>query len=302
MTPLVLFPAHPLSARRIDDAFAAEREAAEAAGFDTGIVAIDALPELRATIPEGDAPVLHRTWIHPPDRHAALEAALAARGRTLLTSTEAYLFAHHVPRWYPAFGRELTAETAWMPGTAFDLAEVAAFARASFGDKPVLVKDWVKSRKHEWEEACFIPSAASAADVSRVVARFLELQGDLLEGGLVFREILPFRKVGHHTKSGMPLVREFRCFFAAGLRVLTAPYWSAREGDADDGDPPPDAWLEDAAKRCRSTFFALDVAELEGGGWRVVEVNDGGTAGIPDGCDVRAFYAALRRAWGVGGG
>ena len=31
-----------------------------------------------------------------------------------------------------------------------------------FNDHPVIVRDFVKSRKHEWLDACFIPSAADA--------------------------------------------------------------------------------------------------------------------------------------------
>ncbi|HEY3063178.1 MAG TPA: ATP-grasp domain-containing protein [Chloroflexota bacterium] len=47
----------------------------------------------------------------------------------------------------------------------------------------------MKSRKHEWNEACFIPSAADRAGAERVVKRFVELQGDDLAQGLVFREL-----------------------------------------------------------------------------------------------------------------
>jgi hypothetical protein len=51
-----------------------------------------------------------------------------------------------------------------------------------------LANYFVKSRKHEWTDACFIPSAADRSAVERVVNRFLELQGEELAGGLVFFE------------------------------------------------------------------------------------------------------------------
>ena len=82
-----------------------------------------------------------------------------------------------------------------------------------FGSAAVVVKDFVKSRKHEWAEACFIPSASDRAAVERVVRRFLELQGDDLSEGLVFREFADFEPLGRHPKSGMPLTKEFRLFF-----------------------------------------------------------------------------------------
>ncbi|HLM58458.1 MAG TPA: ATP-grasp domain-containing protein [Pyrinomonadaceae bacterium] len=64
--------------------------------------------------------------------------------------------------------------------TRVDFAEVMR-ALAPFGDSPVVVKDYVKSRKHEWLEACYIPSAAERGSVERVVKRFLELQGEEVE-------------------------------------------------------------------------------------------------------------------------
>jgi hypothetical protein len=78
-----------------------------------------------------------------------------------------------------------------------------------FGDGPIIVKDFVKSRKHEWTDACFIPSAADRSAVERVVNRFLELQGEELAGGLVFREFIEFRPVGTHSRSRMPLTEEW---------------------------------------------------------------------------------------------
>ena len=98
-----------------------------------------------------------------------------------------------------------------------------------FGSAPVVVKDFVKSRKHEWAEACFIPSASDRASVERVVRRFLELQGDDLSEGLVFREFIDFEPLGRHPKSGMPLTKEFRLFFLDGQPVFWTPYWEGAD-------------------------------------------------------------------------
>jgi len=40
--------------------------------------------------------------------------------------------------------------------------DVAGLA-ARLGSGPAIVKDYVKSRKHEWDEACFIPDLADLA-------------------------------------------------------------------------------------------------------------------------------------------
>jgi hypothetical protein len=70
-----------------------------------------------------------------------------------------------------------------------------------FGTHPVILKDYVKSQKHYWHEACFIPSAANEIAVSKVLQRFLELQGGQTESGLVFREYITFEPIGAHSKS-----------------------------------------------------------------------------------------------------
>jgi len=73
-----------------------------------------------------------------------------------------------------------------------------------FGSAPVVLKDFVKSRKHEWEAACFIPSPAERSGVERVVHRFLELQGTDLAGGLVFREFVESEKWAITPRAACP--------------------------------------------------------------------------------------------------
>src|SRR5204863_5332052 len=106
-----------------------------------------------------------------------------------------------------------TPRSVWLPGTGkFDMDRVMELLR-TFGDSPLVLKDYVKSQKHAWEEACYIPSASDRQAVERVVTRFLELQGPDLVGGLVFREFAAFEPVGSHSRSGMPLTLEYRLFF-----------------------------------------------------------------------------------------
>lgn len=62
-----------------------------------------------------------------------------------------------------------------------------------------------------------------------VVSRFLELHGDDLAEGLVFREYVAFVPLATQSCSGMPLTREYRIFWLDGEPLLTVPYWE--EGD-----------------------------------------------------------------------
>ena len=163
-----------------------------------------------------------------------------------------------------------------------------------FGSAPVVVKDYVKSRKHEWAEACFIPSASDRASVERVVRRFLELQGDDLSEGLVFREFVEFEPLGRHPRSEMPLTKEFRLFFLDGQPIFWTPYWD--EGDYA-GLAPPVEMFAAVAGGVRSRFFTMDVAQRRDGDWMIVELGDAQVAGLPDHADVDGFYNALREHW-----
>jgi hypothetical protein len=227
-----------------------------------------------------------------PDQYGALHAALAARGDTLLNSPADYLHAHWLPESYAAI-EPWTARSAWIPANTLSMDRAVALA-ATFGPRPLVVKDYVKSRKHEWNEACFIPDGSNRAAVERIVGRFLALTGSELQGGLVLREFLDLEQVGAHTQSGMPLAREWRVFWLDGEPLMVAPYWPEVSGE-----PPPVASFSEAAAHVRCRFFTMDLARRRDGVWIIVELGDGQVAGLPDGADPLAFYRMLaaRLAW-----
>ena len=151
-------------------------------------------------------------------------------------------------------------------------------ALAPFRHAPLDVKDYVKSQKHYWTEACFIPAADDPAAVERVVKRFLELQGEDLNEGLVFREFVPLKIVGEHPKSRLPLAAEFRTFWLDGELILAHRYW----GDLTSFSAPlPLDELKAIVSRIPSRFFTVDVAFRDDGEWTIVELGDGQVAGLP---------------------
>jgi len=164
-----------------------------------------------------------------------------------------------------------------------------------FGAGPVVLKDFVKSRKHEWATACFIPSAADRPSVERVVRRFVELQGPDLVGGLVFRQYLELERVGQHPRSGMPLGREFRLWFAAHQLIACHAAW---DDVADRPADVPDQRFVDLARGVERCLFTMDVAQDRLGGWWITELGDGQVAGLPRAAVGVAFYGALVAAFG----
>ena len=161
---------------------------------------------------------------------------------------------------------------------------------APLGDVPLIVKDYVKSQKHRWEDACFIRSARDEDAVRRVATKFVELQDESLTGGLVFREFVELEPLTTHSKSGMPLTREFRIFFLDGRPLVTVEYWE--EGEYRGELPPTDLFV-DVAKRVQSRFFTMDVARRTDGRFIIMELGDAQVAGLPERLDPKRFYRAL---------
>ena len=296
---LLIFCRDPLEPSGPDRAFEAEAAAVGRLGLPYVLIDHDALVKggdpARAVrrVPMQPEPVIaaYRGWMVTPAQYGGLYDALAVRGIRLINDPQQYRHAHHLPENYPVISGH-TPRSVWLTG---DLGlDRIMEALAPFGDAPVIVKDFVKSRKHEWLEACFIPSAADRGAVVRVVGRFLELQGDDLNEGLVFREYVEFEPVGVHPRSGMPLTEEYRTFWLDGEPLFSAPYWA--EGKYRTSEPPIGRFAGVAAA-VRSRFFTMDLARRRDGDWMIVEVGDGQVSGLPRESDSDRFYEALARVW-----
>jgi hypothetical protein len=294
---IFVFCSDPLNARNPDPAYETEVAAVEALGLAYALVSYEALIYDRdpskavRRVPERDGHELgiYRGWMLRPDQYKELYNALAARGVHLVNDPSAYLHCHYFPESYPLIER-YTPESAWLnTGPYVPIDRIMELLRP-FGSAPLVIKDFVKSRKHEWNEACFIPSASDHEAVERVVRRFVELQGEDLSEGIVFREFVEFEPLGEHPKSGMPLVKEFRIFFLDGEPMYSTEYWE--EGDYG-GSAPPSEHFQDVAKSVRSRFFTMDVAKRLQGDWMIVELGDAQVAGLPETANVTDFYRAL---------
>lgn len=290
----IIFPAEPFQPKRIDPDYAREGEAAHSAGLRSHLIDFEALLEGEARravsrIPAGDGGLcVYRGWMMTPDRYEDLASALAAIGWRIMTSPAEYRRAHHLPLAYDWI-RGATPETVWttnIPPSRDDLRALLT----PFASRPIVVKDFVKSRKHEWDEAFFIPAADDLDAVQRVTGTFLKRQGSDLAGGLVFREFVPLAGAGRHPQSDITLSREYRAFVVKGEMILAARYWDEAQYD----EIPPYAQFLPMVKDL-SPFFSLDIALAEDGRWLIIEVGDGQVSGLADSVDLSQFYEALAR-------
>ncbi|MFI2366583.1 ATP-grasp domain-containing protein [Promicromonospora sp. NPDC019610] len=295
--PLLLVPSDPLAPRAPDEHFAREVEAARGGGLTVAVVDHDAvvageLPAAVRQVPASDVArtAWYRGWMICSSAYARLGSALEARGVRLLTSPAAYAAAHELPGWYDAFAGSTPASvwSPWEPGRTPTPADVGPLLE-TLGGGPGVVKDYVKSRKHEWDEACYVPDLADINTATRVVARMVELQGDGLAGGIVVRAFEPFVTDGGRAQ-------EVRVWWVLGAPALVTPHPDAPAGS--DADVP--AGVLDAVGRnvaaLGAPFVTTDLALRADGVWRVIEVGDGQVSDLPGGQDPAPLLRALAAA------
>jgi hypothetical protein len=198
---LLLVPADPLRPRRADDPFAAEAAAAMDAGITVAFIDHDALAgpggagRAVARVPDAGAAAVYRGWMLRAGQYAALSDALAARGVQLRTSAAQYRRAHELPGWYPALA-QVAPQAEWTEG---DGEPGFRLACERLGSGPAVLRDYVKSMKHYWHEAAYIPDLADAGSAWKVAARFRELREDEFTGGFVLRRFEHFTSAEART-------------------------------------------------------------------------------------------------------
>ncbi len=265
---LLLVPADVLYPRRVDEHFAAEAEAARAAGYKVALIDHDELarggdPDRAVRQVTGDGPAVYRGWMMRSEQYAALAAALAARGVQLTTSAGQYQRGHELPGWYPALAG-LTPTSVWTTGIDRDAFDVA---RARLGGGPAVLRDYCKSMKHDWHAAAFIPDLADAPAAWAVADRFAQLRGEDLVGGFVLRRYERFTG---------PEVRSW--WINGACRLVSA------HPDTPKGQPPAEVDLSEVRVVVAGLdlpFVTVDLAYRDDGAWRVVEVGDGQVSDRP---------------------
>ncbi|MFD3438925.1 ATP-grasp domain-containing protein [Streptomyces sp. NPDC058685] len=271
MARAVLYCGDVLAPRRVDEHFAAEARAVRERGGQVALIDHDALiggdaEQAVATVPRGPAAAWYRGWMMPSERYGALAEAVRRRGGSLVVPPARYRSAHELPGWYGAFSG-ITPESVWIPAApgCVPAREDLAAAAGKLPGGPGIVKDYVKSRKHEWDEACFVPDLADTARLTRVVRRFVDLQGEDLAGGLVLRAYESF--VRPRTTA-----TEARVWWLDGEPRLV----TAHPDSVSPRAPEPElGHVRSAVRRLGCRFVTTDLALRADGVWRVVEVGDG---------------------------
>ena len=271
-----LFCNHPLYARKVDADY--EEEYNEAVkNHQCALFSYEEMEkgELSLYGEELSGLTVYRGWMMKPKMYQLFYNLLEEKGIILINSPEEYERYHTLPGWYNEFA-EFTAESLWEnEGSVVNILEKAAMLEGGY-----IVKDYVKSRKHEWYDACYIPNIRDKGKTEKVITNFVKRQGESLVGGIVLRKCENLRQIGYHEKSGMPISEEYRAFVFAGKIHTIDNYW---HGDNDvQLSQEETSWLEGIATKVRSNFVTIDLARREDGMLIVMELGDGQVSGLQE--------------------
>jgi hypothetical protein len=211
----------------------------------------------------GPGRVCYSGYLPHPGAYAALDYGLRSRGLELLNSPRAMRLSMDFEHWYPSVS-DLTAQSIVL----HDARDVPAAVALGL---PLFVKGTVKSRKEQGLEAC----------LARDEAALRSLLEEAAGNRLVARELLPLRQSGE-TRMGFHVSREYRVYFYAGQELGHGYYWGLKDPDPLTRSERAEM-LElagEAARRLAVPLLAVDVAQLETGEWRLIEVGDPQFSGV----------------------
>lgn len=281
----ILFPCESTDPTQVDCDFRAEWTAAREAGFeclvfDHGMLVRGEVERSLRSIRPGAGMLLHRSWMVTGAQYSSLYDALQMRGYQPLVTPAGYEQSHYLPLAYHLIAA-YTADTVWNES---DRVEDAWQLYATMSQRDALIKDWVKSAKSRWRTGCFIPAGTSRSDFEKIFAVFRDERGKLFNRGVVLREFLKFRTSGIDMR-GFPCTEETRLFFLQGNIVV--------EPNNDELLRQRSLW-QSIARQFESPAISMDIAPLDDGTYRIVEVGDAGVSGLPMGIDPAIFFQNLR--------
>lgn len=259
-----------------DPVYDGEYRVSREKGFENSLFSYEDLEfgKLRLFNGNIEGSTIYRGWMMKPDMYQKFYEKLKNKGIELINTPNEYNKYHLLPGWYKDF-EDCTAKSSWTE----DFSEESLKELLSKFEGAVIVKDYVKSRKHEWYEACFIEDVKDTENALKVIKNFIERQDDLLTGGVVLREFLNLKSIGKHENSGMPISEEYRVFVLDNEPLIIDSYWHHSEGGLSDNEIK---WVKEICKRIDSRFVTIDLARKSDGELVVMELGDGQVSGLQD--------------------
>jgi len=284
----LIFPQNPTMRKLPEPSFEAEFDAAKSLGFGCFLFDVEALfsGELDLALKRlpsgGGGETLYRGWILTEDVYRRLQEGLADRGYSLINSAQQYAEVTYFPNYYPKIS-DFSPRAVW---TETPDSYLAWSRSRQLGDGPFVIKDHIKSAKHLWHEACFVPKGSGRETFESIAENLRKEQGDTFFRGFVVKQYVPLVSRGESPRE-YPMCEEYRLFFWR-RRLLIATHYHRQPVQAVDWSP-----FVNLAQRFTAPFFTMDVAQSEAGNWIVVDMGAGECSSLPPSLEPTKFYSRL---------
>jgi len=289
----LLFPQNPMMRKLPEPIFEPEFDAARSLGFNCFLFDEEAFSSGEIDLafkrlPPGDGTeTVYRGWIFTEELYRRFQEALLARGFPLVSSAAQYSEVTYFPNYYPKI-REVSPSAVW---TETPDSYLAWSLSRKLGDGPFVIKDHVKSAKHLWHEACFVPAGSGRENFERIADNLKREQGKTFFRGFVVKQYVPLRSRGESPRE-YPMCEEYRLFFWKRQLLIVSHYHRQSE-NAVDWSP-----FVALAQRFDAPFFTMDVAQAETGNWIVVDMGAGECSSLPPSLEPTRFYSRLAEVIG----
>ena len=290
----ILYCLNPLERNKVEENFAKENEVASSLGISFDLFDYDEFVSTNEIIgikkSNAQEICIFRGWMLEPSLYEKLYYSLIQYGLTLINKPNEYKFCHWLPESYECI-KDYTPKSIWTLNEDKNGIDEIIDKLKIFNGKPIIIKDYVKSMKHFWNEACYISNSSDFEEVNRVVSTFLKYQYNEPQGGLVFREFIELESIGIHPKSKMPLSKEYRLLYLNNTLLSIFKYWD--EGEYTTDLPDLNRFNE-IAMNIKSNLFTMDIAKTTSNEWIIVELGDGQVAGFPENADLVKIYSGFK--------
>ncbi len=275
----ILFPSSFFDGKKVDEDLQSEYEAALNTGlWDTIFFSYDKWFNEGKLVLSKEIPkriqAVHRGWMMKAEQYQQFFDASSKAGIELVTKPAEYEFFHYFPNVYRSI-KEDTPRIITIPsGSSYQLKDIQKqFNR-------FMVKDYVKSVKGS-DFPKFFTRETTDEEFRKAMELFYKYRGDLISGGLCFKEYVDLMTYGDKTN-------EYRAFYVAN-EIATVTRNSLQPSYTSN---PPRSLLE-KYKNLPSKFYTIDFGELSDGGWMILEAGDGSVSGPSEGQNLEAFYRAI---------
>nr|WP_315036957.1 ATP-grasp domain-containing protein [uncultured Lachnoanaerobaculum sp.] len=282
-----IFCSHPLNKKSVDEDYMEEYQAA-GLNHSCALFSYEDLEVGKLSLYGEDIKglTIYRGWMMSPNMYENFYNLLLERGIQLINTPKEYAKYHLLPGWYKDFER-CTPFSIWSESKNIqDVLKLTDGLEGAF-----IIKDYVKSRKHEWYDACFIKDIRDKENTERVINNFINRQDSNLEGGIVLRKFESLKSIGNHKDSGMPISEEYRIFVFKGEILIANNYWN----DSGEVNITEDEYtlIESIISKIESSFITIDFARKTDGNLIIMEMGDGQVSGLQQ-MDEYEFYGAFQ--------